>query len=120
MMVLQLAFLTTLALMSCFASTTDAALAIRVDDTITKEYRSWDPFRGESSEYSISGILLMGDVQPDCTVRVEAAAGPPGQAIVQAVDPQQQSASSIIVLRYNWLDYCATYDDVSSAPLHLY
>ncbi|KAF9180088.1 hypothetical protein BGZ51_006452, partial [Haplosporangium sp. Z 767] len=90
----------------------DAALAVRANATTTLNYRSWDPFRGEASEYSISGVLLMGQVQRDCTVRVDAAAAPAGQAIVAAVDPARPVVASIIVLRYDWLDYCATYDNI--------
>ncbi|KAF9957053.1 hypothetical protein BGZ65_002269 [Modicella reniformis] len=112
MMILQFIFLTVLALIGCFTPTADAALAVRVNASNTVNYRTWDPFRGESNEYLIPGILIMGDVQPDCTVRVDPAAGPAGQAILQAVDPQHPILDSILVLRYNWLDYCATFDDI--------
>ncbi|KAF9365646.1 hypothetical protein BGX34_009181 [Mortierella sp. NVP85] len=101
-----------MALISCFAPTAEAALSIRVNTTNTADYPSWDPFRGEASKYSIPGILLMGDVQSDCTIHVDPAAGPAGQAILQAVDSQHVVEDSILVLRYNWLDYCATFDDI--------
>jgi hypothetical protein len=116
---LHLTLLATMALISCFAPTAEATLSIRVDPTNTVDYPSWDPFRGEASKYTIPGILLMGDVQSDCTIRVDPAAGPAGQAILQAVDSQHLVEDSILVLRYNWLDYCATYDDVSLQPYPL-
>ncbi|KAG0255843.1 hypothetical protein BG011_004887 [Mortierella polycephala] len=90
----------------------DAALAVRANATTTLNYRSWDPFRGEADEYLIPGVLLMGVVHRDCTVRVNASAAPAGQAIVAAMDPARPVAASIIVLRYDWLDYCATYDNI--------
>jgi hypothetical protein len=60
---------------------------------------------------------MMGNVMPDCTIQVNPAAGPGGQAILKAVDPANPIVDSIIVLRYDWLDNCATFDDVSSFAL---
>ncbi|KAF9095733.1 hypothetical protein BGX27_001216 [Mortierella sp. AM989] len=90
----------------------DAALAVRINDTTTVNYRSWDPFQGQSDYYSISGVLLMGKVQTDCTVRVDPAAGPAGHALIGAVDPRTPVLQSILVLGYDWLDHCATFDDI--------
>ncbi|KAG0230661.1 hypothetical protein BGX31_005777 [Mortierella sp. GBA43] len=101
-----------MALISCFAPTSEAALAVRVNTSNTLDYPSWDPFRGESSDYLIPGLLVMGDVQKDCTVRVDPATGPAGQAIMKALDPQHSIEGTILVLRYNWLDDCATFDDI--------
>lgn len=95
----------------------DAALAIRVNATTDPvNFRSWDPFRGETDHYTLSGLLMMGNVMPDCTIQVNPAAGPGGQVILSAVDPTNAIVDSIIVLRYDWLDNCATFDDVSSLP----
>ncbi|KAF9121645.1 hypothetical protein BGW39_010365 [Mortierella sp. 14UC] len=54
----------------------------------------------------------MGDVRPDCTIQINPLAGPAGQAIKAAVDPANPIIDSIIVLRYDWLDNCATFDDI--------
>ncbi|KAF9922894.1 hypothetical protein FBU30_006969 [Linnemannia zychae] len=54
----------------------------------------------------------MGNVRPDCTIEVNPATGPAGQAIMKAVDPTSPIVSSILVLRYDWLDYCATFDEI--------
>lgn len=92
----------------------DAALAIRVNATMEPvNFRSWDPFQGEADHYTLSGLLIMGNVMPDCTIQVNPAAGPSGQLILNAVDPANPIVDSIIVLRYDWLDNCATFDDVS-------
>ncbi|KAI7831726.1 hypothetical protein BC939DRAFT_472830 [Gamsiella multidivaricata] len=101
-----------LALFCITIPTADAALAVRIDATTTVNYRTWDPFQGKAEVYSLSGVLLMGQVQSDCTVRVDPAAAPAGQAILNAVDPRNPIVDSIIVLRYDWLDDCATFDDI--------
>ncbi|KAG0295542.1 hypothetical protein BGZ96_011492 [Linnemannia gamsii] len=91
----------------------DAALAIRVNATTDPvNFRSWDPFQGETNHYTLSGLLMMGNVMPDCTIQVNPATGPSGQAILNAVDPANPIVDSIIVLRYDWLDNCATFDDI--------
>ncbi|KAF9544379.1 hypothetical protein EC957_012180 [Mortierella hygrophila] len=91
----------------------DAALAIRVNATMEPvNFRSWDPFQGEAEHYTLSGLLMMGDVMPDCTIQVNPAVGPSGQLILNAVDPANPIVDSIIVLRYDWLDNCATFDDI--------
>ncbi|KAF9098494.1 hypothetical protein BGX23_006093 [Mortierella sp. AD031] len=91
----------------------DAALAIRVNTTDFVNYRAWDPFQGEAEDpYTLPGLLMMGEVRPDCTIVVNPAAGPAGQAILKAVDPANPIVDSIIVLRYDWLDNCATFDDI--------
>ncbi|KAF9295975.1 hypothetical protein BGZ88_000997 [Linnemannia elongata] len=91
----------------------DAALAIRVNATMEPvNFRSWDPFQGETDHYTLSGLLMMGNVMPDCTIQVNPAAGPGGQLILNAVDPANPIVDSIIVLRYDWLDNCATFDDI--------
>ncbi|KAF9152819.1 hypothetical protein BG015_004647 [Linnemannia schmuckeri] len=91
----------------------DAALAIRVNATMEPvNFRSWDPFQGETDHYTLSGLLMMGNVMRDCTVQVNPAAGPSGQLILNAVDPANSIVDSIIVLRYDWLDNCATFDDI--------
>ncbi|KAF9422901.1 hypothetical protein BGZ76_003714, partial [Entomortierella beljakovae] len=95
----------------CLNSVADAAIAVRVNDSITVNYRSYDPFQGEADFYSISGILMIGTVQVDCTVRVAAAASQTGQAIIGSVN-QQYPLQSIIALGYDWLDNCATFDDI--------
>ncbi|KAF9896296.1 hypothetical protein BX616_007742, partial [Lobosporangium transversale] len=89
----------------------DAALAVTTNSSRTVNFRTWDPFQGQSDEYSIPGILLMGSVQPDCTIRVNPAAGPTGKSILAAVDPQYPVVDSIIAISYDWLEDCATYDD---------
>ncbi|KAF9348531.1 hypothetical protein BGX26_013056 [Mortierella sp. AD094] len=102
--------------LACFSSilipAVDAGLAVRINASTTVDYRSWDPFRGQANYYSIPGVLLLGKVQTDCTVRVDPAAGPTGQAIMKAVDPQNPITDTILILGYDWLDYCATYDDI--------
>ncbi|KAF8942017.1 hypothetical protein BGZ47_006962 [Haplosporangium gracile] len=75
-------------------------------------FRSWDPFQGETDHYTLSGLLMMGNVMRDCTIQVNPAAGPSGQLILNAVDPANPIVDSIIVLRYDWLSNCATYDDI--------
>ncbi|KAG0254220.1 hypothetical protein BGZ95_006110, partial [Linnemannia exigua] len=90
----------------------DAALAIRVDATTEPlNIRSWDPFQGQADHYTLSGLLMMGTVRPDCTIEVNPLVGPAGQAIMAAVDPANPIVDSIVVLRYDWLDNCATFDD---------
>ncbi|KAG0373658.1 hypothetical protein BGX24_011416, partial [Mortierella sp. AD032] len=74
--------------------------------------RSWDPFQGQADHYTLSGLLMMGNVRPDCTIEVNPLVGPAGQAIMAAVDPANPIVDSIVVLRYDWLDYCATFDDI--------
>lgn len=93
--------------------TAEATLAVRVNASTTVNYRTWDPFQGEAEPYTLPGVLLLGQVQHDCTVSVDPSAGPAGQAILAALDPTRSVVDSILVLRYDWLDYCATFDDVS-------
>lgn len=113
-------------LLSLFSTPTDAALAVRADATTDLHYDTWDPFQGLAPHYSLSGVLVLGVVQKNCTVRVPAAAGPAGQAILGAVDPAHPITATIVAIEYDWLDYCATYDDVSlsshpsSPTLHLF
>ncbi|KAF8925148.1 hypothetical protein BGZ58_001098 [Dissophora ornata] len=99
-----------LAILSLLAPAVDAALAVRINATTTVNYRSWDPYQGESDYYSLPGILVMGQVQTDCTVQVDSAAGPAGQAIMAAVDPLNPIVDTILVLPYDWLNWCATFD----------
>jgi len=97
----------------------EAALAVRASNASTVNYRSWDPFQGLSPSYTLSGILVMGQVQVDCTVLVVNAtnAARTGQAILTAIDPLHPIEDTILVLRYDWLDNCATFDDVSTFPI---
>ncbi|KAF9950309.1 hypothetical protein BGZ72_008005 [Mortierella alpina] len=92
--------------------TAQATLAVRVNASATVNYRTWDPFQGEAEPYTLPGVLLLGQVQHDCTVTVDPSAGPAGQAILAALDPTRSVVDSILVLRYDWLDYCATFDDI--------
>ncbi|KAI1317465.1 hypothetical protein EDD11_008402 [Mortierella claussenii] len=103
----------------CFASlegvvfsAVDAALAVRTNASTAVNFRTWDPFQGQADDYSLPGVLLMGSVQSDCSVRVNPSAGPAGQAILAAVDPMHPVVDSILVLKYDWLDNCATFDDI--------
>ncbi|KAG0200315.1 hypothetical protein BGX28_006574 [Mortierella sp. GBA30] len=90
----------------------EAVLAVRANASTTVNFRSWDPFQGEAPSYTLPGVLLMGQVQRDCTIRVDPATGAAGQAILAALDPSRSVVDSIIILRYDWLDYCATFDDI--------
>lgn len=118
---LTLLVLSLVSLLSLFSTPTDAALAVRADATTDLHYDTWDPFQGLAPHYSLSGVLVLGVVQKNCTVRVPAAAGPAGQAILGAVDPAHPITATIIAIEYDWLDYCATYDDVSlSSPILSY
>ncbi|KAG0309479.1 hypothetical protein BGZ98_001991 [Dissophora globulifera] len=88
-------------------------MAVLVNNTNTLNYRTYDPMTGESNSYTLPGLLVMGNVQTDCTVQVNPAAGPAGRAIMDAIDPTlPRISATILVLRYDWLDHCATYDDV--------
>ncbi|KAG0332127.1 hypothetical protein BG000_010305 [Podila horticola] len=109
---LPLLLLSLVSLLSLFSIPTDAALAVRADATTDLHYDTWDPFQGLAPHYSLAGVLVLGEVQKDCTVRVPAAAGPAGQAILGAVDPTHPITRTIVAIQYNWLDYCATYDDI--------
>ncbi|KAF9274378.1 hypothetical protein BGZ88_003076 [Linnemannia elongata] len=91
----------------------DAALAIRVNATMEPiNFRSWDPFQGEADHYTLSGLLMMGNVLADCTIQVNPAAGASGQLLLNGVDPSNPIVDSIIVIRYDWLANCATFDDI--------
>ncbi|KAG0050204.1 hypothetical protein BGZ89_003941 [Linnemannia elongata] len=91
----------------------DAALAIRVNATMEPiNFRSWDPFQGEVDHYTLSGLLMMGNVLADCTIQVNPAAGASGQLLLNGVDPSNPIVDTIIVIRYDWLANCATFDDI--------
>ncbi|OAQ26854.1 hypothetical protein K457DRAFT_898754 [Linnemannia elongata AG-77] len=91
----------------------DAALAIRVNATMEPiNFRSWDPFQGEADHYTLSGLLMMGNVLADCTIQVNPGAGASGQLLLNGVDPSNPIVDSIIVIRYDWLANCATFDDI--------
>ncbi|KAF9427935.1 hypothetical protein BGZ94_003795 [Podila epigama] len=92
--------------------TTDAALAVQTTASTVLNFKSWDPFRGLAPYYSLPGILVLGEVQKDCTVRVPAAAGPAGQTILNKVDASHPVDATIVLIKYDWLDYCATFDDI--------
>lgn len=113
---LILVVLSLVSLLSLFSTPIDAALAVRADATTNLHYDTWDPFQGLAPHYSLSGVLVLGVVQKNCTVRVPSAAGPAGQAILGAVDPAYPITTTIVAIEYDWLDYCATYDDVSLSP----
>ncbi|KAI9231190.1 MAG: hypothetical protein BYD32DRAFT_467387 [Podila humilis] len=104
--------LSLISLLSLFSTPIDAALAVRADATTDLHYDTWDPFQGLAPQYSLSGVLVLGVVQKNCTVRVPSAAGPAGQAILGAVDPANPITTTIVAIEYDWLDYCATYDDI--------
>ncbi|KAG0036830.1 hypothetical protein BGZ82_003664 [Podila clonocystis] len=109
---LILLLLSLFSLLSLFCKPANAALAVRADATTDLHYDTWDPFQGLAPHYSLAGVLVLGEVQKDCTVRVPAAAGPAGQAILDAVDPAHPLTRTIVAIAYKWLDYCATYDDI--------
>ncbi|KAF9200576.1 hypothetical protein BGZ49_009183 [Haplosporangium sp. Z 27] len=98
--------------LSSQGGTVDAGLSVRVNATTTVNYLSWDPFVGESKYYSIQGILLLGKVQTDCTVQIDPAIGPSGHAIIAAYGSQFPITDTILLIGYDWLNYCATYDDI--------
>ncbi|KAF9310613.1 hypothetical protein BGZ91_007054, partial [Linnemannia elongata] len=91
----------------------DAALAIQVNATMEPiNFRSWDPFQGEADHYTLSGLLMMGNVLADCTIQVNPAAEASSQPLLNGVDPSNPIVDSIIVIRYDWLANCATFDDI--------
>ncbi|KAF9994398.1 hypothetical protein BGZ80_003290 [Entomortierella chlamydospora] len=92
--------------------TVDAGLAVRINASTTIDYRSWDPFQGQANYYSISGVMLLGEVQDNCTVNIDTAAGPKARTLMAAVDPQDPIIYTILLLGYDWLNYCSTFDDI--------
>ncbi|KAG0055400.1 hypothetical protein BGZ83_008673 [Gryganskiella cystojenkinii] len=100
--------------LSSIIPTAEAVLAVRALNASTISHPSWDPFQGPSPHYSLSGVLVLGQVLTNCEVQVvnATAAGQSGRAILAAVDPQHPIVDTILLLRYDWLDYCATFDDI--------
>ncbi|KAG0241870.1 hypothetical protein BGW41_005216 [Actinomortierella wolfii] len=98
---------------SLFTITAEAKLDVTLDGGKIQSFPSWDPMMGVSDYYSMHGVLFMAQVDKDCVIRLDSGvAGSTAELMRLIGDRVPEGLVSVPVLRYDWLDNCATYDEI--------